>query len=186
MTAANRCSCMRKFFLLLLLSVLILTGECFSQEFGSQVFHLKSITAQRGAILDKGWKFHAGDNQEWAKPDYDDKHWQSVNSTLQLHQLPAVQEAGIGWFRLKMKVDSSLMNERLAMQLNTEGASEIYLNGELIYRFGIVSADYEDELTRVITDRPFSLKRSEEHTSELQSQSNLVCRLLLEKKKKRK
>src|SRR5688572_32410567 len=28
--------------------------------------------------------------------------------------------------------------------------------------------------------------RSEEHTSELQSQSNLVCRLLLEKKKKKK
>src|SRR2546427_8972900 len=27
--------------------------------------------------------------------------------------------------------------------------------------------------------------RSEEHTSELQSQSNLVCRLLLEKKKKK-
>src|SRR2546427_5320919 len=30
--------------------------------------------------------------------------------------------------------------------------------------------------------RPY---RSEEHTSELQSQSNLVCRLLLEKKKKK-
>src|SRR5688572_32727749 len=29
-----------------------------------------------------------------------------------------------------------------------------------------------------------SAERSEEHTSELQSQSNLVCRLLLEKKKK--
>src|SRR2546430_1949832 len=29
-----------------------------------------------------------------------------------------------------------------------------------------------------------SARRSEEHTSELQSQSNLVCRLLLEKKKK--
>src|SRR2546427_9404316 len=29
-------------------------------------------------------------------------------------------------------------------------------------------------------------ERSEEHTSELQSQSNLVCRLLLEKKKKKK
>src|SRR5688572_31960728 len=41
--------------------------------------------------------------------------------------------------------------------------------------------------------RPFAIDsatqfkpRSEEHTSELQSQSNLVCRLLLEKKKKRK
>src|SRR2546430_7348658 len=34
--------------------------------------------------------------------------------------------------------------------------------------------------------RPAHIKRSEEHTSELQSQSNLVCRLLLEKKKKKK
>src|SRR2546427_2893140 len=32
----------------------------------------------------------------------------------------------------------------------------------------------------------FGNGRSEEHTSELQSQSNLVCRLLLEKKKKKK
>src|SRR5205085_9244345 len=31
--------------------------------------------------------------------------------------------------------------------------------------------------------QPIGLQRSEEHTSELQSQSNLVCRLLLEKKK---
>src|SRR5688572_31242467 len=33
---------------------------------------------------------------------------------------------------------------------------------------------------------PSCESRSEEHTSELQSQSNLVCRLLLEKKKKKK
>src|SRR5688572_31507415 len=33
---------------------------------------------------------------------------------------------------------------------------------------------------------PRTSDRSEEHTSELQSQSNLVCRLLLEKKKKNK
>src|SRR2546430_13209473 len=31
-----------------------------------------------------------------------------------------------------------------------------------------------------------TVHRSEEHTSELQSQSNLVCRLLLEKKRKRR
>src|SRR5205085_9529071 len=33
---------------------------------------------------------------------------------------------------------------------------------------------------------PVEDERSEEHTSELQSQSNLVCRLLLEKKKPRR
>src|SRR2546430_12218871 len=36
---------------------------------------------------------------------------------------------------------------------------------------------------RPIRPRPRRSERSEEHTSELQSQSNLVCRLLLEKKK---
>src|SRR2546430_4941031 len=37
---------------------------------------------------------------------------------------------------------------------------------------------------RILTPAPICCQlRSEEHTSELQSQSNLVCRLLLEKKK---
>src|SRR5688572_32273707 len=39
---------------------------------------------------------------------------------------------------------------------------------------------------RIQSNGPKSDSRSEEHTSELQSQSNLVCRLLLEKKKKKK
>src|SRR2546430_12244373 len=37
---------------------------------------------------------------------------------------------------------------------------------------------------RSVCDESGGIGRSEEHTSELQSQSNLVCRLLLEKKKK--
>src|SRR2546427_8446920 len=40
-------------------------------------------------------------------------------------------------------------------------------------------------LIRIVDDRENVANRSEEHTSELQSQSNLVCRLLLEKKKKK-
>src|SRR5688572_32119405 len=46
-----------------------------------------------------------------------------------------------------------------------------------------------DRLSRVVANLEKltgQLDRSEEHTSELQSQSNLVCRLLLEKKKKKK
>src|SRR2546430_6184294 len=42
-----------------------------------------------------------------------------------------------------------------------------------------VTLEIVEDVTEGIT------RRSEEHTSELQSQSNLVCRLLLEKKKKR-
>src|SRR2546430_10596393 len=46
-----------------------------------------------------------------------------------------------------------------------------------------------DEFARLTRDEQWihtDPQRSEEHTSELQSQSNLVCRLLLEKKKKKK
>src|SRR2546427_9452926 len=35
----------------------------------------------------------------------------------------------------------------------------------------------------ILAVRDDAIRRSEEHTSELQSQSNIVCRLLLEKKK---
>src|SRR5438270_3285565 len=45
-------------------------------------------------------------------------------------------------------------------------------------------AFYDSTLDRVGEAALFGGIRSEEHTSELQSQSNLVCRLLLEKKKK--
>src|SRR3989475_7028520 len=47
----------------------------------------------------------------------------------------------------------------------------------------IVSTPHTSVARRAATS---FVMRSEEHTSELQSQSNLVCRLLLEKKKKKK
>src|SRR5260370_16229178 len=42
---------------------------------------------------------------------------------------------------------------------------------------------YGNTLMGLATHKPFDPARSEEHTSELQSHLNLVCRLLLEKKK---
>src|SRR5688572_32047415 len=45
-----------------------------------------------------------------------------------------------------------------------------------VVQTGVKSAGWENRI-------PQLFPRSEEHTSELQSQSNLVCRLLLEKKK---
>src|SRR5688572_32736415 len=46
------------------------------------------------------------------------------------------------------------------------------------------SAPVVERATALAVLIELSTARSEEHTSELQSQSNLVCRLLLEKKKK--
>src|SRR2546430_10033502 len=51
------------------------------------------------------------------------------------------------------------------------------------HAFAVAVADLAVQLQRAPVQLD-GLLRSEEHTSELQSQSNLVCRLLLEKKKK--
>src|SRR5437588_9583959 len=47
----------------------------------------------------------------------------------------------------------------------------------------VAGINAKDSVFRIYRDTRF---RSEEHTSELQSHSDLVCRLLLEKKKKKK
>src|SRR5258708_38685970 len=59
-----------------------------------------------------------------------------------------------------------------------------------LFRSSTVDWVYDQFLSRVVESRKLNRKvveeiaRSEEHTSELQSPDHLVCRLLLEKKKK--
>src|SRR5256886_4416323 len=55
--------------------------------------------------------------------------------------------------------------------------------GEGARRIGLDRDARGEELPGAAEPVQRRLERSEEHTSELQSQSNLVCRLLLEKKK---
>src|SRR2546430_12714036 len=50
--------------------------------------------------------------------------------------------------------------------------------------FNVYSQGQGTNLGVTVSGLPVDGSRSEEHTSELQSQSNLVCRLLLEKKNK--
>src|SRR2546430_13124827 len=65
--------------------------------------------------------------------------------------------------------DVAILNLRLPMNEN----------------FRFLAGQYIDFLLKDGKRRSYSIaNRSEEHTSELQSQSNLVCRLLLEKKKR--
>src|SRR2546430_7522095 len=54
---------------------------------------------------------------------------------------------------------------------------------DLSYSFRLLPGPFEVGPSCGLRFQPKTRTRSEEHTSELQSQSNLVCRLLLEKKK---
>src|SRR2546427_3355629 len=66
--------------------------------------------------------------------------------------------------------------------LSLHDALPIWLNRRL-FAFTFDHLKQRLVLRRVVLHAQALSGRSEEHTSELQSQSNLVCRLLLEKKK---
>ncbi|MDB5263416.1 MAG: hypothetical protein JWQ14_2699 [Adhaeribacter sp.] len=108
--------------------------------------------------LNQNWKFHPGDNANWADPAFDDRPWQVLNPTQDIHYLKQLREAEIGWFRLQLQVDSSLLNIPLGITLFQVGASEIYLNGKLIHQLGVVSQNREDEVLCNPNNTPYSLQ----------------------------
>src|SRR6266567_6190601 len=84
---------------------------------------------------------------------------------------------------LKLRIRVGLRSEdpiELATATLGEGPTPLAAPTQLPATIGSIGHGGE----RPMRDAPGAPPRSEEHTSELQSQSKLVCRLLLEKKKK--
>ena len=125
----------------LLIVLLLFPLAHFAQD--STVFHIDSLTTE-GVLLNKGWKWHEGDNPEFAKADFDDSSWESIDPTRTIHLLPQISKEPIGWFRIKLHVDSSLLNKILAFYVYQSIASEIYLDGKLLKQFGVVSSNKEE------------------------------------------
>jgi serine phosphatase RsbU (regulator of sigma subunit) len=96
----------------------------------------------RTLYIPNDWKYQAGDSAIYASPDFDDWDWMPVSTVLGANQFPFIEWTGIGWFRITLDVDSSLIGIPFALDVVMQsGASEIYMNGELLYQFGQVSAD---------------------------------------------
>src|SRR5256884_6299711 len=68
-----------------------------------------------------------------------------------------------------------------AIQLKIAGARKMRLNSRGSVVLSVAASEVELQKPRIY--QMIDGKRSEEHTSELQSRLHLVCRLLLEKKK---
>jgi serine phosphatase RsbU (regulator of sigma subunit) len=96
--------------------------------------------------ITSGWKYHPGDSAAWANPNYNDANWEVTNTLLNPEEHPLSGWDGIGWFRIKIKMDSSLIQNSFMFNLRQVGASEIYLDGKLINKFGKVSNSKEDEI----------------------------------------
>jgi signal transduction histidine kinase len=122
-----------------LLFLLLFPISIFAQQ--REVFRIDSLL-KTGILLNQGWKWHAGDNPDWAKPGFDDAGWAEIDPTKDIFDLPKVSKKGdVFWLRLPVLITDSTLKEALIMTIQQSGASELYLNGKLIQRIGVFSAD---------------------------------------------
>lgn len=101
--------------------------------------------------LIEGWKYKIGDDSLWADPSFNDTDWKTINSFLRKEDFEKLKWTGNIWFRNHIYVDSSLLKRAFGLIFFNTGAAEIYLNGELLYRFGKVGTTREKET--ILTNR---------------------------------
>ncbi len=122
------------------ISMMFLMGiSCFF----SSVAHAANL--ERKQLFDSSWKFWLGDEQDAAKPEFNDSQWRSVNLPHDWsieHQVdknaPAGNDGGyyptgIGWYRKSFVAPAALKGEKVYLYF--EGIymnSSVYVNGKLV------------------------------------------------------
>ncbi len=95
--------------------------------------------------LVKEWSYQPGDDPAWAEPDFDDSAWPLVEPALDRPDEIPGGWPGIGWFRRRIKTTRGFGDHPLGLRIHQAGASEVYLDGKLVGRFGTVSSSQAEE-----------------------------------------
>jgi heme exporter protein D len=129
------------------------------------------------ADLTGPWKFHKGDDIEWAKPDYNDAGWSAMDLTPPAGSydpflgssgfmpgwtaLGDPGYAGYAWYRLKINVeyDPGLSEGGLEIKMpdDVDDAYQVYVNGQMIGELGKFSPGKVQ--TNLTLPRTFALPR---------------------------
>jgi hypothetical protein len=135
-----------------------LAGSLFAQP-SSSAFPIIQVTLGQSAVALSGpWKFHIGDNLEWARPDFDDANWETVDLTpgstasAGLHQDLRSNIAtvygqvgmvpgwslrghenywGYAWYRARVRATARVGEAiALAAPVEVDNGYELYVNGQ--------------------------------------------------------
>ncbi|MVM35892.1 histidine kinase [Spirosoma sp. HMF4905] len=108
------------------------------QSWAQAVLRIDSLPIS-GVVLDKAWKWHLGDNPDWAKPDFDDARWDTINPTQDVLALDKLPRKGIGWLRIRLHVPPKWRKQKVGMRIDQAGAIDFFLNGKLEFQNGKIS-----------------------------------------------
>lgn len=108
-----------------------------------------------GRWLPNQWKYHPGDDTAFAMVEIDDTSWEVVDPRMRAGEPLLPDWEGIGWFRLHLLLDSTLADKTMSIRVEQRGASDVYLDGQLLYSNGVVGAS--EETTQLFLQRTHQL-----------------------------
>jgi serine phosphatase RsbU (regulator of sigma subunit) len=95
--------------------------------------------------LTREWSYQPGDDPAWADPAFDDSAWPLVAPALDDLEAVPGGWSGIGWFRRRIRTTAGFGDHPLGLRMRQAGASEVFLDGRQVARFGTVSTSPADE-----------------------------------------
>ena len=82
------------------------------------------------------WKYKAGHNLSWSNPDLNTDDWKNIRPANIDESYADKNGRMEGWFRTKLKLDSTFTNKPLNLGFGTWAAIEVFIDGVLINSFG--------------------------------------------------
>ena len=96
--------------------------------------------------FDSIWMFHPGNDTSAKAGQGNQSSWQKINTEFLLDENgKAVNWQGTGWFQKEFAVPFSWRGKVISFRMGHFGASEIYLDGKQIARYGTVANNIQDE-----------------------------------------
>lgn len=146
--------------LALLVSSFPFGGPVGAQEAGQIRLSTDNVRHDALLWLRGEWRYHPGDDPAWAGPQLDDRDWNITTPTPSPHNPGETSGPAVGWFRLHLRPDSSLLGQPLGLSLyRTVGAADVYLDGERI--FSADATGKEGSVSRPIAPKPVRLDRGD-------------------------
>lgn len=111
-----------------------------------------NITLNKGINTDKKyyWLYYNYDKSELKNKDYRDTNFQIIDYPIVGIGYEESDFKGLAWFRLKFKVDHQSIKKPFFINLKQQGALEIYLDGDLVKKFGKIYENGKGEEMAII------------------------------------
>jgi signal transduction histidine kinase len=109
---------------------------------GSRAQEVFTLPDPDGSMFElrDNWVYKMGDFPDARLPGYNDQCWKPIRPAADIHDsLPADARVGIGWMRLRFKVGDGTKTLHLAFLVHQSVASEIYLDGRLLRKYGNIA-----------------------------------------------